>query len=233
MSHATTAEQNLYASLRGHHQTDLRWKQPIAKVFCQEYTPRDSEDTISLVQTFARDHGFDIEDRSKNLGQVQTVADLLKLYSVLVKLAIGRPKTLFVLVPVVEVPTSLSVLEGMYALRMALLAGDFDILFRTSKTNLTRTRRYDLCLFQADNIVLASHQTSAELRRTLEDLVSECPLCLEPLTDDSCGQIVIPFKCRHAFHNRCIATLKRESGCPTCRQVFLSKGVVVSCILRE
>ena len=222
--------QDLYQSLSHHFNKDTRWRQSVHTVFCQEYAPRDPDQTRDLLKRFASEHGFEPEDRTTKLNSVHTVCDVLKLYSVLVRMAILRPNVLFFVLPDVQVPASLSVVEGLYALRMALVVGDIDIFLRKApKTHVTRTRRYDLCAFQADNIVLSSNQTWGELLRSLEDLVGECPMCLDQLTNVTCGLIVYPFKCHHAFHHDCIKQVMGadgEAACPTCREVHKAKGVV-------
>ena len=77
-----------------------------------------------------------------------------------------------------------------------------------------RTKIYDLCLWQADNIVLLSNNTSDEMRRKLNDLVSECSICLEALVDQTNGSIVYPYRCEHAFHCFCV---QECTECPLCR----------------
>jgi hypothetical protein len=226
------AEQDLYRTLRGHMQ-HADWDRPVCDVFCQEYKPRDADATRAVLVEFADKHEFELDDRTSTVGRVRTVRDVVKLYSVLVRLATKCPRTLFVVLPDAEVPASLSVVEALFALRTALLAGDTGIFLRTArKTKLTRkltcARRYDLCAFQADNIVLAANQTCHELARSLADLVAECPLCLELLTDASRGQIVCPFRCRHAFHHTCIQeATRRHRECPVCREVHTAKGSAI------
>ena len=77
-----------------------------------------------------------------------------------------------------------------------------------------RTKVYDLCLWQADNIVLLSNNTADDMRRKLNDLVYECSICLEALTDQTNGSIVYPYRCEHAFHSYCV---KECTECPLCR----------------
>ena len=224
-------EQNLYRSLLGHIQRDpARWDRPVHAVFCQEYAPQDPDETRGVLREFADEHGFELEDRTAKLGHVRTVRDVLKLYQVLVQLATMRPGTLFFVVPDVHMPTSLSVVEGLYALRLSMLAGDLDVFLRNApKTELTRTRRYDLVAFQSDNIVLAANQSRSELSRSLADLVGECPVCLEPFTDASCGPIVYPFRCRHALHHPCFKqAYKATDACPTCREVRAVKSLLLA-----
>ena len=149
-------------------------------------------------------------------------------------MAAAKPKTLFFVLPNVNVPHSLTVLEGLFALRASMLAGSFRIFFRDrsgatkKEADLMRSRMYDMCLWQSDNIVLLVNNNADEMRRKLDDLVTECSICLEPLTDIAHGSIVYPYRCQHAFHSFCV---QKCHECPLCRTAWKSRKTVFN--LRE
>ena len=216
---AATTVQDIYAELRETISSDSRWSRLLSQVFNQEFVPSNVP-RADIVAEFARDNGFHLCDMTTRLTKVQSMSDLVKFYSTCTKLALAQPKTLYFIVPDVDASHSLCVLEGLHALRASLLAGSFSIFFRdrtnatTAQMKVMRTRKYDLCLWQADNIVLLSNCTEHEMRRKLNDLVAECSICLEYLTDMVNGSVVYPFRCEHAFHSRCVQTC---AECPECR----------------
>jgi len=219
---------DIYDALRGGMAGDARWSTPISEIFNQQYAPGDVP-CDQIIADFARENAFDMCDMTDKLSNVVTMADLVKLYSTCSKLAIAKPKMLFFVLAKLQAPRSMSVLEGLFALRAALIAGNLSVFFRERKNvtkkekQLMRTRAYDLCLFQSDNIVLLSNNTADEMRRKLNDLVAECSICLEPLTDVKGGSIVYPFRCEHSFHSSCAQECHE---CPLCRNSWAAKRTV-------
>ena len=217
---------DIYDELRATIATQPQWSQPLADVFTQEYAPLPRKEIIA---DFARENSFEVCDLTDRLSRVVTMTDLLKFYSTCSKLAIARPQTLLYVVPTLDAPHSLSVVEGLFALRASLLAGNFCIFFRDRKgatkkeRTLMRTRVYDLCLWQSDNLVLLSNNTDDEVRRKLCDIVRECSICLDPLTDQANGTIVYPYRCGHAFHSDCVQECKE---CPLCRTPWKGRATV-------
>jgi hypothetical protein len=211
--------------------TEDRWKQPIEAYFSHAYNPLDSRDVCGAIQEFASQHGFAVYDMTAQLckDKIRTMEDLVKLYSTCAKLAVAKPKTLFFIVPNLEIPNSLSVVEGLFALRMSLMCGSFAVFFRDKRgatikeKKVMRGRCYNLVLFQDDNITSLSNNTIVEIRRQLDDLVAECPICFELLCDINHGAVNYPFECGHAFHDKCVAECKE---CPNCRTTRRMKGVV-------
>lgn len=207
--------------------TQPRWSQHISKVFNQQYVPGLPCDPI--IADFARHNNFEMHDLTQQLTKVITLSDLVKFYSTCSKLAVAKPRTLFFITAKVEISNSLSVLEGIFALRASLLAGSFRIFFRDYKNATKKERKtmrskvYDLCLWQSDNILLSSNSSDIEIMRRLEELVSECCICLEQLTDEQHGSVVYPFRCEHAFHSSCV---KMCSECPVCRNSWKADRVV-------
>jgi|MDSZ01.1.fsa_nt_gb hypothetical protein len=224
-------EPDLYAVLKasGQLDEDPRWKTLVTECFTHEYVPHDVSATRTVLREFAEQHGFELCERSSNLARLVRLRDVLQFYTTLTKLALQQPKKLLALLPdVEEVPNSLGAIEGLFALRAAILAGNMSIFFREwaalspTERLCLRGRRYDLVLFQADNIVLASSKSHEEIRRDLDSLVSECPVCLDPLTDERNGLVCYPFKCMHALHSQCAKDSGVSKGpdkpaCPVCR----------------
>lgn len=219
---------DIYASLL-HHMSDDRWKQPIERYFHHSYSPLDPDEIDDTIQKFASQHGFVLYDMTERLHGIRTMVDLVKLYSTCVKLALLKPKTLFCIVSNLRFPKSLSVMEGLFALRKYLVSGSLNVLFKKKggatdkEKKCMHGRCYDLVLFQSDNIVTLSNNTIPEILRQLECLVTECPICLERLTDIDYGSINYPFACGHAFHYQCVGQCNE---CPTCRTTHKMKGVV-------
>ena len=221
---------DIYNAIKPRMKED-RWKQPIEAYFSHPYDPLNPCDVGSTIQEFASQHGFDIHDMTARLckDKIRTMEDLVKLYSTCVKLALVKPRTLFFMVPNLEIPNSLSVVEGLFALRTSLVCGSFNVFFQ-NKRNATnkekkcmRGRCFNLVLFQNDNITSLSNNTISEIRRQLEHLVAECPICFELLSDIDNGAINYPFECGHAFHHKCVSECKE---CPNCRTTRRMKGVV-------
>lgn len=219
---------DLYHSLRHRVASDSRWSQPISETFNQQYVPSDIP-CAQIISGFAHEHEFEMCDMTSKLSKIVTMADLLKFYSTCSKLAMAKPRVLLFVLASVDVPHSLTVLEGLFALRGSLLAGNFRIFFRdrrnaTSKEKqVMRTKVYNLCLWQADNILLLSNNDADEMRRKLNDLVCECSVCLEALTSLANGSVVYPFRCEHAFHSSCV---KDCTTCPLCRNRWKPRRVV-------
>lgn len=206
-----------------------KWEQPIERYFHHGYDPMDPRDIGASIHAFATEYGFAIYDMTPQLHKTRTMKDLVKLYSTCVKLAQAQPKTLFFMVPNLEIPNSLSVVEGFFALRASLLAGSLNV-FLQNKRDATkkekkcmRGRCYNLVLLQSDNIITLSNNTILEIRRQLENLVADCPICLEKLSDEKYGAVYYPFECGHAFHDLCVSQCKE---CPTCRETKMMKGIV-------
>lgn len=219
---------DIYALLRESIAREPKWTQSISAVFDQQYTPSDVQHS-RIIAEFAHKNDFQMCDMTPRLSKVQSMSDLVKLYSTCSKLALAQPKTLFYVLPDMDTPHSLSVLEGLFALRLSLLAGSLRIFFRDRKDatpkerGLMRTKVYDLCLWQSDNIVLLSNNTENEMRRKLSDLVVECSICFESLTDISHGSIVYPYRCEHAFHSLCV---QECTECPLCRNNWKPRRTV-------
>jgi hypothetical protein len=208
---------------------DHRWNQSIDTYFYYAYDPHDPDETEKVIQKFALSHGFELYNMTARLDKIRTMVDLVKLYSTCVKLAISKPKTLFFMVPNLEFSNSLSVVEGLFTLRKSLVSGSLNVFFKdkreatTNEKKCMRGGRYDLVLFQDDNIVTLSNNTMLEIHRQLECLVAECPICFELLSDINYGAINYPFACGHAFHHQCVAMC---TVCPTCRTIHKAKRVV-------
>jgi hypothetical protein len=219
---------DIYDMFRHCLSTQSRWCIPIPEVFHQQFSPNGVQ-CVDVVAGFAREHKFETYDMTDRLSKIHTMADLVKFYSTCCKLALSKPNTLFFVAPTLDVPHSLTVVEGLFALRASLIAGSLHIFFRDRKNatprekELMRTRVYDLFLWQADNIVLLSNNTTDEMRRKLSDLVTECSICLEPLTDTTHGSITYPYRCEHAFHCMCVEAC---TECPLCRNAWKSKKIV-------
>ena len=224
-----TSVTDLYAILKPHILNDSRWGEPIEAFFHQEYNPLDPGDIHDVIKEFASQHSFELHDMCAHLPRTRTVTDLAKLYSTCVKLAMAQPNKLFFMVPQLELPHSLNVVEGFFALRTSLTSGSFNVLFKNKRKatvkekQCMRAKCFNLVLFQDDNVVTVSNNTVAEIRRHLDDLIGECPICLEPLADINCGAIAYPFKCGHAFHDACVTACQE---CPTCRTTHKMKGRV-------
>ena len=221
---------DIYAAMKP-FMTEVRWKQPIEAYFSHAYNPLDPCDVGGIIQEFASHHDFAVHDMTARLckDKIRTMEDLVKLYSTCAKLAVAKPRTLFFIVPNLEIPNSLSVVEGMFALRASLVCGSFNVFFQ-DKRNATnkekkcmRGRCFNLVLFQDDNIASLSNKTIPEIHRQLEDLVAECPICFELLSDIKHGAVNYPFECGHAFHDKCVVECKE---CPNCRTTRRMKGVV-------
>lgn len=224
---------DIYASIKP-VMNEKRWRQPIEAYFSHSYNPLDPCAVRDIIQEFASQHDFATHDMTVPLckDKVRTMEDLVKLYSTCAKLAMAKPRTLFFIVPDLEIPNSLSVVEGLFALRTSLLCSSFNVFFQDKRRATAkekklirgrRFKRFNLVLFQDDNIASLSNHTLPEIRRQLEDLVAECSVCLELLTDINHGAINYPFECMHAFHDKCVASCKE---CPKCRTTCKMKGVV-------
>lgn len=227
MSHVADLFSMLRASM-----TQPCWSQPISMVFNQQYVPDVPCDPI--IADFARHNNFEMHDLTQQLTKVITMSDLVKFYSTCSKLAVAKPKTLFFITAKVEIPNSMSVLEGLFALRASLIAGSFHIFLRDYKNANKKERKcmrckvYNMCLWQSDNILLSSNSNAIEIKRRLEELISECGICLEQLTDEQHGTIVYPFRCAHAFHCVCV---KKCTECPMCRNRWKADGVVFNLLI--
>lgn len=207
---------DIYALLRESIAKDSRWTDIISTVFNQQFIPSDVQ-RGKIIADFARDNNFQMCDMTTKLSRIQSMTDLIKFYSTCTRLALAQPNTLIFVISNVDVPHSLTVLEGLFALRSSLLAGSFRIFFRDRQNatrkekQLMRTQVYDVCLWQADNILLLNNNTEHEMIRKLNDLVVECSICLDPLAH---GSIVYPYRCGHAFHSCCV---QKCTECPLCR----------------
>ena len=219
---------DIYADLRP-VMKDSRWKKSLETYFCHAYHPLDPHKVGDVIQEFASQHGFAVYDMTARLHKTRTMTDLVKLYSTCVKLAMAKPMTLFFIAPNLEIPFSLNVVEGLFALRTSLVTGSFNIFFQDrsdasdKEKKCMRGKCFNLVLFQDDNITTLSNNTVPEIHRQLECLVSECPICLELLCDINHGALSYPFECSHAFHHTCVVNCKE---CPTCRTKHRMKGVV-------
>ena len=219
---------DIYAHVRGAIALRSEWTRPLSEVFTQQYVPSDVP-RDEIVAEFAHQNEFNTCDLTERLSKVITLIDLLKFYSTCSKLAMAQPNKLIFVVSNVDIPHSLSVLEGLFALRLSLLAGSFCIFLRDRKNAtrkqkaLMRTQVYDLCLWQADNIVLLSSTDADEMRRKLNGLVDECSICLEPLINQAHGTIVYPYRCEHAFHSSCVHEC---TACPLCRNHWKPRRAV-------
>lgn len=215
--------------------TEERWKQRIEAYFSHSYNPLDPRDVSGTIQEFASQYGFAVHDMTARLDNIRTMEDLVKLYSTCAKLAVSKSKTLFCLVPDLEIPNSLSVVQGLFALRASLVCGSFNVFFQDKRgatkkeKEVMRGRCFNLVLFQDDNIMSLSNNTILEIRRQLDDLVVECPICFELLCDINHGAVNYPFECGHAFHDKCVAECKE---CPNCRTSRKMKGVVTFQVVR-
>lgn len=223
-----TAVDNIYISLSHVRAADSRFKDQLATHFNQEYEPHDVGRVHAIIREFATLNGFAVHDLNQQVARTCTVDDLIKLYSTCVKLAMGQPMTLFYLAPDIASPHSLTVLEGLFAVRATLLSGRINILFRdrrgSSKMEIKcmRHKQYNICLFQNDNLILLNNCTMLEIKRELDVLITECPICLESLVDVTNGQIQKPSKCGHSFHQGCARKLV---ACPVCRETRMMREV--------
>ena len=230
----STKPMDLYAMLK-HVMKEERWKQPIETYFSHVYDPLNPRQIGDTIQEFAHEHGFAVHDMTPQVAKVHTMEDVVKLYSTCAKVGVAKPNTLFFMVPNLEVPNSLNVVQGLFAFRTSLVSGSFNVFFQDKRSatakekKCMRGKRFNLVLFQNDNIITLSNNTIPEIRRQLDNLVTECPICFELLSDINYGAVNYPFECGHAFHDKCVAKCKE---CPTCRTTAKMKGVVTFELVR-
>jgi hypothetical protein len=197
---------------------------PIESVYNTEYN-EPGPFVIETLTEFAKTNNFTLNNCEKWIGKIKTVRDVIKFHRKICEIAKLKKNDLFYIIPNIEIPNSLSVVEGLFAVQAFVDSkGDPFYLFKQKygqkqlsaiKKEYLKTRNFQVFIFQNDNYLSATNSDPSRLRQQLKTLVDECPVCFEPFVD---AHVIYPFKCNHGIHHLCYLELTPElqKQCITC-----------------